>query len=79
MEMNNEHGNETLPFTLRRFHISEDYGFLLPNPLVGKQAVHAACGQKGDRGGGEGEGSKPFKKGGFACLLPGQLLMSNRI
>nr|XP_056716053.1 indoleamine 2,3-dioxygenase 2 [Euleptes europaea] len=33
MEMNNEHANETLPFTLRRFHISEDYGFLLPNPL----------------------------------------------
>ncbi|XP_062995266.1 indoleamine 2,3-dioxygenase 2-like [Elgaria multicarinata webbii] len=33
MEMNNEHAKEQLPFTLRRFHISEEYGFLLPNPL----------------------------------------------
>ncbi|XP_061448395.1 indoleamine 2,3-dioxygenase 2 isoform X2 [Rhineura floridana] len=34
MEMNNEHPKEQLPFTLRRFHISEDYGFLLPDPLM---------------------------------------------
>nr|XP_006113314.1 indoleamine 2,3-dioxygenase 2 isoform X2 [Pelodiscus sinensis] len=31
-----ENGNEDKPrlFTLRRFHLSEDYGFLLPNPLM---------------------------------------------
>ncbi|XP_033028245.1 indoleamine 2,3-dioxygenase 2-like [Lacerta agilis] len=33
MEGNTECTKEQLPFTLRRFHISEDYGFLLPNPL----------------------------------------------
>ncbi|XP_053222792.1 indoleamine 2,3-dioxygenase 2 isoform X3 [Podarcis raffonei] len=33
MEVNTECTKEQLPFILRRFHISEDYGFLLPNPL----------------------------------------------
>uniref|UniRef100_A0A8C3H797 Indoleamine 2,3-dioxygenase 2 n=1 Tax=Chrysemys picta bellii TaxID=8478 RepID=A0A8C3H797_CHRPI len=33
MENNNENEEKPLLFTLRRFHLSEDYGFLLPNPL----------------------------------------------
>lgn len=41
MEINSENGKGRLPFSLRRFHISEEYGFLLPNPLVGKQAAWA--------------------------------------
>uniref|UniRef100_A0A8C0H7D2 Indoleamine 2,3-dioxygenase 2 n=1 Tax=Chelonoidis abingdonii TaxID=106734 RepID=A0A8C0H7D2_CHEAB len=30
---NNKNEEKPLLFTLRRFHLSEDYGFLLPNPL----------------------------------------------
>ncbi|TFK08209.1 interleukin-20 receptor subunit beta-like [Platysternon megacephalum] len=33
MEINNENEEKPLLFALRRFHLSEDYGFLLPNPL----------------------------------------------
>nr|XP_003226894.2 PREDICTED: indoleamine 2,3-dioxygenase 2 [Anolis carolinensis] len=33
METSNNHGPKQLPFTLKRFHISEEYGFILPNPL----------------------------------------------
>nr|XP_020635915.1 indoleamine 2,3-dioxygenase 2 [Pogona vitticeps] len=33
MEAKKEEVGERPPFTLRRFHISDDYGFLLPNPL----------------------------------------------
>ncbi|XP_042329034.1 indoleamine 2,3-dioxygenase 2-like isoform X2 [Sceloporus undulatus] len=34
MEMDNTHAKGQPPFTLKQFHISEDYGFLLPNPLM---------------------------------------------
>ncbi|XP_055972884.1 indoleamine 2,3-dioxygenase 2 isoform X2 [Sorex fumeus] len=33
MESQNQHLKTTLSLSLRRFHISEEYGFLLPNPL----------------------------------------------
>ncbi|XP_007933258.1 indoleamine 2,3-dioxygenase 2 [Orycteropus afer afer] len=33
MEAQNQNLKTTLPLSLGRFHISEDYGFLLPNPL----------------------------------------------
>ncbi|XP_074837860.1 indoleamine 2,3-dioxygenase 2-like [Carettochelys insculpta] len=33
MEIKNENEEKPLLLTLRRFHLSEDYGFLLPNPL----------------------------------------------
>ncbi|XP_004468747.2 indoleamine 2,3-dioxygenase 2 isoform X2 [Dasypus novemcinctus] len=34
MEPQNQNLKTTLPLSLGRFHISEDYGFLLPNPLM---------------------------------------------
>ncbi|NP_001229652.1 indoleamine 2,3-dioxygenase 2 [Ornithorhynchus anatinus] len=34
MELDKEEPEKPLPFTLRRFCISEDFGFLLPNPLT---------------------------------------------
>uniref|UniRef100_A0A8C8SS70 Indoleamine 2,3-dioxygenase 2 n=1 Tax=Pelusios castaneus TaxID=367368 RepID=A0A8C8SS70_9SAUR len=34
MEINHENEEKPLLFTLRRFHLSEDYGFLLPDPLM---------------------------------------------
>lgn len=43
----NKLSEEGPPFTLERFHISDDFGFLLPNPLVGDQAGHADCGRRG--------------------------------
>ncbi|KAH0623110.1 hypothetical protein JD844_031082 [Phrynosoma platyrhinos] len=33
MEMNKARAKGQLPLTLKQFHISEEYGFLLPNPL----------------------------------------------
>ncbi|XP_067326748.1 indoleamine 2,3-dioxygenase 2 [Anolis sagrei] len=33
MDISNGHAPKQLPFTLKRFHISEEYGFLLPNAL----------------------------------------------
>ena len=34
MEPQSQNLKTTPPLTLERFHISEEYGFLLPNPLV---------------------------------------------
>ncbi|XP_029459997.1 indoleamine 2,3-dioxygenase 2-like [Rhinatrema bivittatum] len=34
MEINNAYQKKSLPFSLDRFYISEEYGFILPNPLT---------------------------------------------
>lgn len=39
MERQSQNSKTTLPLSLGRFHISEDYGFLLPNPLVSMEPL----------------------------------------
>lgn len=56
MEASDGKEETPLPSALSRFQLSEDYGFLLPNPLVGGGCATMPVGckkQQGNRGVGE--------------------------